>query len=159
VAERWNGSRWSRRRIPPSKPAFGFLKISDLSCSSMSACTVVGFWAECAGGPVACPVHGLAWVLNRSRWSVHSVSDGGYATVSCVSANWCVGAAPRRLDLWNGKRWSSKFKLRGRGQLAGVSCTSVRACIAVSDDGKVAEQWDGRSWNRVVPPASSPANS
>jgi hypothetical protein len=105
VAERWNGSRWSRRRIPPSNPpSFGFLKISDVSCSSMSACTAVGFWAECAGGPVACPVHGRAWVLNRSRWSVHSVSGGGYDTVSCVSANSCVGAAARELSVWNGKR-------------------------------------------------------
>lgn len=159
VAERWNGSRWSRQRIPLANAQSNGLKISDLSCSSMSACTVVGSWAACAGGSAACPVHELAWVLNRSRWSVHSVSDGGYDAVSCVSANWCVGAAPRQLGLWNGKRWSTKFKLRGRGQLVDVSCTSVRACMAVSDAGNVAEQWNGRRWNRVAPPASTPANS
>jgi hypothetical protein len=36
--------------------------------------------------------------------------------------------------------------------LAGVSCTSVSACIAVSDDGKLAEQWNGQRWNRVPSP-------
>lgn len=160
AAERWNGSRWSRRRIPSSNPhPFQGVNISDLSCSSMSACIAVGFWAECAGSPQVCPRRGLTWRLNGSRWSVHSVSGGGYDTVSCVSANWCVGAAPRQLSLWNGKRWSTTFKLRGRGQMfADVSCTSVNACIAVSEDGKVAEQGDGRSWNSIAPPATAPAN-
>jgi hypothetical protein len=170
VAERWNGSRWSRRRLPSGyRQSFGFLNISGLSCSSMSACTAVGFWGECAGGPVACPVHGRTWVLNRSRWSVHSVSDAGYDTVSfsdasydtvsCVSANWCAGTAVGQLRLWTGKRWSTMFKLRGRGHLAGVSCTSITACIAVSDDGKVVEQWNGKSWKRVAALATTLANS
>jgi len=159
AAERWSGARWSRRRIPSSNShPFHDLNISDLSCSSMSACIAVGFWAECAGSPQVCPLHGLAWLRNGSRWSVHSVSGGGYDTVSCVSPHWCVGAAPRQLSLWNGKRWSTTFKLTGRGQtFTDVSCTSVNACIAVSDNGKVAEQWDGRSWNSIAPPATAPA--
>jgi hypothetical protein len=163
VAERWNGSRWSRQRRPLSNQ-HDFV-VSDLSCSSMSACTAVGFWAACAGGPAACPAHGLAWILDRSRWSVHRVphaptdsfeNGAGYATVSCVSADWCFGAGSHQLALWNGTRWSIKFKLSRRGEtLAGASRTSVSACIAVSDDGKLAEQWNGQTWNRVAPPASS----
>jgi hypothetical protein len=170
VAERWNGSRWSRQRLPSgSRQSFGGLYISSLSCSATSACTAVGYWGECAGDPVVCPVHGRTWVLNRSRWSVHSVLDASYdrvsfsdasnATVSCVSANWCVGAVVGQLRLWTGKRWSTMFKLRGGGHLAGVSCTSVTACIAVSDDGKVVEQWNGESWKRVAPLATTLANS
>lgn len=160
VAERWNGARWSRQRQPLSNQHDFF--VSDLSCSSMSACTAVGFWTACAGGPAACPAHGLAWNLDGSRWSVPRVPraptdsfdhGAGYATVSCVSADWCFGAGSQQLALWTGTRWSIKFKLSRRGErLAGASCTSVSACIAVSDDGKLAEQWNGQRWNRVRSP-------
>lgn len=162
IAERWRPSHWRlQRRLPVSDP--NDIAVSDVSCSSVSACTAVGTWAACAGGPRACPAHGLTWALNGQRWSTHRVPHAptdsfehgaGYARVSCVSADWCAGAGAHQLGLWNGTRWSIKLKLPGH-TLAGVSCTSVSVCIAVSDDGKLAEQWNGQTWNRVAAPAPS----
>jgi hypothetical protein len=128
--------------------------VSDISCSSMSSCVAVGYSTPCAGSPSVCPVHGLTWVLNGSGWSVRRASGSGYDTVSCVSATWCLGSAARRVALWNGQRWSTTLELRGRRQLAAVSCASATACLAISDDGRLAEQWNGAGFSRVAPPSS-----
>src|SRR5262249_53031553 len=65
-------------------------------------------------------------------------------------------------ERWNGRRWSVMHLATppgGPGVLAGISCTSARACTAVgatvTSGGPVtlAERWNGRRWHIQPTPA------
>ncbi|MHB1928961.1 MAG: hypothetical protein ACYCUG_05995 [Acidimicrobiales bacterium] len=105
---------------------------------------------------------------------------GSAQAVSCVSATWCVAVGTTLLrdptpgvnggryyrgvhDLFTGGAWrpmpaGDLADLAGR--LIGVSCVSVRWCVAVGEaDGAGAqrtlvETWDGQRWSRSASPNS-----
>ena len=172
LAEHWNGITWARQHTPnPAKSARSFL--AGVSCTSGSACTAVGFYADHAGHQFT-----LAERWNGRNWRAEHVPgpagepgvqlDG----VSCGSASACmaVGTFDGGIftDVWNGKSWSLKPVAAPRGGkdgfLSSVSCTSASACTAVGDYVRhtrvvpLAERWNGKSW-KPQPVATPPGAS
>ena len=102
-----------------------------------------------------------------SRWSTKSLpaSWRGLGGVSCTSRSACTaigtfsGKPRQELTLaarWDGTRWSRQHPpspANGGSLLAGVSCTSRTACMAVGScycsgvHKPVAEGWNGREWS------------
>jgi hypothetical protein len=173
VVERWDGARWSPQRLPALHRAGA--TVTDLSCSSVTACVAVANWTPpgcdtsegLAGGGLspgaiaqaarACPSGVVAWRLHGSRWSEHSFFSAVAFSVSCVSATWCVfdeggGSAL----LWNGTRWTPQLTPRD-GLPVVISCTSITACIAIGGTPKFAWLWNGTNWHSVPGPATARA--
>lgn len=128
LAEHWDGSRWSRERIP--KP--GGAQLSAVSCTSTAACTAVG--SSDAGDSV------VVW-WNGSRWSRQMLPRprGSPLAISCSSARSCtvVGPGAGQVERLNGARWKLESIPPVPGSraaaLLGVSCPSRTACVAVGD--------------------------
>jgi hypothetical protein len=175
LAERWNGSGWSRERIPSrgyfAQPLIGYF--TDLSCVSASSCLAVGAWdnnndfcsnlaldartsrvTSCGGGLV------LGW--NGSRWSLQvkgAISPSG--PLSCATATWCVAYWRPGIRRWNGRRWKRQPTPSNSGEVKGVSCISRTACVAVGDKAAPGDPlatvplawiWNGTSWIDQSPP-------
>jgi hypothetical protein len=162
LAERWNGSSWSLLQIPlPAADASGFL--NGVSCTSINACTAVGYYQIDGNLPF-----GLIERWNGSSWSIQAnpsgVTNHALDGVSCTSATEClaVGSTVASGEIafserWNGSSWqalSTPTPSPSRGSpLMDVSCTTASACTAVgrSLDAALApsalvERWDGNSW-------------
>lgn len=126
---------WSVMRLPA-----GVDELTAVSCSSASTCTAVGRGAEVlrlAGG----------------RWSIEqppNTADSYLTGVSCVSPIGCIavgtisppeccGPSLPLAEQWLGASWSREpippfpSGHAPSTDLAGVSCTTERACIAVGD--------------------------
>jgi hypothetical protein len=73
------------------------------------------------------------------------------------------------VERWNGKRWSIQPTPRLQGDLAGVSCSSETACIAVGQVGiyngydsyerTLVERWNGAKWSVQQTPIVGAGNS
>lgn len=172
IAERWNGSRWSRIAMP--KPAgTGDIAPGEVACPADHECLAVGVGYPLTGsGNFA-----IAEYWNGSRWTAALAADPGSSSlliaVSCPSAASCYAAgqytpagsfawAPL-IEHWNGKRWSAQPVPVPRGtrfgSLSDVSCPTARFCVAAGTDGagELIERWNGRAWSASVPPSSSSA--
>jgi hypothetical protein len=141
LAVLWNGSlgRASVASQPMEVPPGATnTQLNGVSCTSVSACTAVGFYQDSAGE------HTIAERWGGSRWQIQPSGTGigahaAFNAVSCVSANYCVAVgrsgAGQLAEVWNGSTWV--FSLGGiwngatANELKGVSCTAVSACIAV----------------------------
>jgi hypothetical protein len=173
IAERWNGSHWSRMAMP--KPAgVGDVFAGGIACPTNLECVAVGggYPAAAGSGPSA-----LAGTWNGSRWTVGRAAAPGVsselAAVSCPSAASCyaVGsftpehsnASHALIEHWNGKKWSQQTAPDPRGtsfdDLADVSCSSAKFCVAVGTDGagELIERWNGRGWSATTPKSRSSA--
>jgi hypothetical protein len=163
VAERWNGTRW---RIQPTPNLSQGGDLNGVFCTSASACTAVG---RSGAGPLA-----ERW--NGTRWSIQATpnppqGNGFLSGVACTSATTCIAtgasnpftpSATTLAERWNGTRWTLQVTPnppQGGGELNGVSCTSVSACIAVgnSNAGNLAERWNGTRWQ--IQPTPNPAGA
>jgi hypothetical protein len=163
LAERWNGTSWSRLSTPnPAGAAVSFLL--GVSCTSASACIAVGEYFDGSGAH-----HAFAERWNGASWSLQSVpepsgSQGSFlSAVSCSSAAGCtaVGSSIESstfgvfgntlAEHWDGTSWSIQSTPNPSAvqYLSGISCVSSTACVAVgqSDQGTVAERWDGTTWS------------
>jgi hypothetical protein len=128
---RWNGIRWSTKRLagPPNH-------LSSVSCAAANACTAVGGWRA------------VRW--NGHRWLVESIphparaKGAGMTGVSCSSRVRCVAVGTVRgrsghavgvVGRWNGAKWSVRQFPNAVGarasKLVGVSCIARMDCIAV----------------------------
>ncbi len=161
-------STWTIESTPnPAGAEIGVL--SAVSCSSGSACTAIGSWAQSAsvpGGVLAQRWNGKSWQIQRTPKPKGAASSNLYG-VSCPSSIACasVGTAYRtagKLDVnlaeaWNGKSWRVQATPNVNGatesNLYAVSCTSASACTAVGDYDNTAgvpravvERWNGKAW-------------
>jgi hypothetical protein len=166
IAERWNGSRWSRLAMP--KPA-GVDDVANggVACPSSGECVAVGVGypsPSSRGGPF--PIAGY-W--NGSRWTAGraaAASSGILAAVSCPSVRNCyavgnytpkgTGALAPLIEHWNGATWSKQTAPAPRGSFAiliDVSCPSAKFCVAVGTDGSgvLIERWNGSGWSMSAP--------
>jgi hypothetical protein len=186
LAERWNGTKWTLMSTP-NPAGQSDTELQSVSCTSSSACTAVGFFADnsvMTASPVA-----LRW--NGSSWSSQSVpvpvTDPGAAAwlygVSCSTARSCIAVGyynpqPGQAgflvpfsERWNGSSWSIVRVPVPAGttsaQLAGVSCTAPSACSAVgasSTDGfatsvRLAVRWNGTAWSLESVPNPGPPST
>ena len=173
LAESWDGTAWSIRHVP-MPPGGTHSALDAVSCSAATACTAVGYYTSNLGEQVT-----LAERWDGATWSVQptAVPPGAarslLAGVSCGSATSCVAvggdetrqnAQDRLAYSWNGTRWTlveaSSPPGGVYGFLAGVSCATATACIAVgnelsasSDDiVTLAQAWDGSTWKVLAVP-------
>ncbi len=116
-----------------------------VSCSSVAACTAVGYVTD-REGTVG---HLLIERWNRSRWNVQSVSSslqGLLDAVSCPSARACIAvgslgdpAEAANVPLimrWTGSRWTRMpAAATPPGGFASVACVSSSSCTAVGSTG------------------------
>jgi RHS repeat-associated protein len=144
LAERWNGTAMSLESSPnPAGKAI--VQLSDVSCTSASACASVGFSQTAVGG-LASGTLGERW--NGSAWSTQSTVDpeplppeSRLGAVSCPTASFCAafGSDSSRkqelVRLWNGSEWKVGNTEAPVGIPADASCTSATSCMIVGLNG------------------------
>jgi hypothetical protein len=174
VAERWNGTRWTRASMP--KPAGAdIVTIGGVACPSRSECVAVGtgYPPPSSKSDVTFPI---ADYWNGSRWTAGRAaaagSGGAFAAVSCSAARNCYAVGeytPKStnnfvplIEHWNGKSWSKQNAPVPSGttfgELTAVSCRSATFCVAVGTDGSgvLIERLTTSGWSKTTP-RSAPA--
>ena len=90
LAERWDGTAWSRQRVP-NQPDFQDSELAGVSCPDGSTCVAVGFWAKSKYGRGAAILaerwDGQAWTLESPP---EPPGNGGLMAIDCASAMACV---------------------------------------------------------------------
>jgi alpha-tubulin suppressor-like RCC1 family protein len=167
VMERWNGTAWSVQSTPPTPvgPAFG--GPSAVSCSTAESCTAVGGYQGNPGGiwfPLVETWNGTVWRLQRLPNEAPESEESGLTSVSCVAGVRCAAvgdyitsgsARAHELPVVRNEPQmavQSTAAEAGSGILAGPSCASATACLAVGAFNKsgsitsVADEWNGLEW-------------
>jgi hypothetical protein len=144
LAERWNGTAWSVQTTANPEGASN-VTLLGVDCSSSTACTAVGSYAERSG-----VVRTLVERWSGTSWSIQRSTEPAGATrsvlnaVACAGASACTavgsyversGATKALAESWNGSSWSLATPTSpGRSsQLFGVACPEAEGCIAVGD--------------------------
>jgi hypothetical protein len=141
LAERWNGTTWTRQRIPATR---GSDNLSGVACTFDGSCTAVGYATDFQGYPST-----LA-----ERWHTTATKKGGHHLVG----KWSVQTTPF-------PPFNSDY---GYLSFLGVSCISTATCTAVGNDFRpsmqlpagttLAEQWNGLAWS-ITPTPALPADT
>ena len=175
LAERWNGRKWM---IQPTQTPSGtkYAIFQAVSCTSPRACTAVGSYGK-KGYTLAERWNGKKWVLQSTPNPVTGTDGNELLGVSCSSVTSCTAVGESDItdsksdtiaEHWNGRKWALQPTPRhpdgNESELAGVSCPSANACIAVGFSGNsvrpwvtLAERWNGRKW--VLLPTPNPSGS
>jgi hypothetical protein len=169
--QRWNGSEWTSQTL--AVPTGGKSVTAEaVSCSSVSACVVVGSYVNASSEPKT-----LAETWNGSEWKVQTsptpASFGSLRSVSCPAASECTavgatGATQSFAMRWNGSEWSLQTTINPSSDtyLTSVSCVSSTFCMATgyyydSTAGKWtphAQRWNGTEWSTQAPVKPAGAN-
>lgn len=163
------GSFWVFDQPPPldgANPCQVNSGLVAISCSTLRFCMAIGSYVPVGGGRVA----GLATRWDGARWTssptaaVTGTTNVNLSSLSCSSSMACTAVGSRTekgstsplAEYWNGHGWvmqpTAEAPGAGSGTLTGVSCGSVRSCIAVGvyDEGArtlaLAERWKGSNW-------------
>ncbi len=188
AAEHWDGVRWGFQRT--ANPAVAQAALDAVSCRAV-VCVAVG---NRSGGHLRSVNLGERW--DGKRWRIErtptapeksAIGLAGLVSVSCPSASDCTAVGSRGIlqvagprepvaERWHEGRWSVQTLPElpfdfGAGELDGVSCPSVTACVAVgvtpligkpaplpgSSEIPFAERWDGKHWtvNTLPVPAGA----
>jgi hypothetical protein len=147
---KFTAAAWSLQTTPNHLNPTGVL--SATSCSSATACTALGHYADTNGNQVT-----LAEAWDGSSWTTRTTPNPSGATnsrlnaVSCTSATACIAVGSSNgatlAERWDGSTWTIQTT-PSSGSLNGVSCTSATACTAVGSSNRLplAERWDGSTW-------------
>jgi hypothetical protein len=172
LAEIWNGTTWAIEAVPLPSGGLGG-NLVGVSCTSASACTAVGYYADSANANAA-----LAEIWNGSDFASETpptpagattsifdaVSCSSSPSVDCEAVGWDFRSGPeiaRMLaEVWNGTRWSIQSAptpndASGGSYPTGLSCGSPDACISVGEglngSGDLgygwAQSWNGSKWS------------
>jgi hypothetical protein len=142
LVERWNGKEWSVQTVPSPEGAED-TALSEVSCTSATACTAVGDYYN--GNH-----HAMAVAWNGKAWSLQTVAkpaEEKYSKligVSCRSSEYCIAVGEDTsksgtltlAEVWNGKEWSvqSTPNPSSGAILESVSCVSTTECMAIGRD-------------------------
>jgi hypothetical protein len=145
-AERWDGSSWTIAPMPAPAGAHQTI-VNNVSCSSTSACTAVG-WTLDAGGVWAALAErwdGTAWAL-QSPPAITGSTLAYLEDVSCPDANVCVATGFSRdgagtdvtlVERWDGTAWTVQSSPNpiagGSSHLDAVDCVAIDVCVAAGD--------------------------
>ena len=166
LVEHWNGMT-IRTQGDPATEALG------VSCTGKTFCMEVGSHPDAHGYPRA-----TAAKWNGTRWRTVSLpavtTYDELEAVSCWSHKGCIAVGARMASAnsydrplalrWNGSSWKAQKTpavTQWLNHLAGVSCVSGSACLAVGqafldaqgrDSKTLAERWNGRRWRSVSAP-------
>jgi hypothetical protein len=149
-AESWNGTEWSVETAPAPSGSTK-TRVSGVSCTSATACTLVGDYTGSSGIEVTLAERwsGTEWVVQTTPNPAEAKSSSLSGSVSCTTATTCtavgvsLNGAGKYVTLaehWNGTEWktqSTPNDEKGEGWLSGgVSCASSTSCAAVGNTGK-----------------------
>jgi hypothetical protein len=170
LVERWDGRSWTIQTTP-SPPAAARGGLFGVSCTSVVACTAVGFSG--GGSPLVERWNGAGWAIEPTPPPTDpNVGGGSLRSVVCRSSSDCVAVgewdrrtfvgAPSSITLaehWDGTRWALQTTPSVTGarvsNFYGVSCSAVNDCTAVGessvdatpDNGDaLAAHWNGATW-------------
>jgi hypothetical protein len=144
LVERWNGTQWSIQQTPNPEAAVA-VQLPGVACSSQGSCMATGFFSIDTGIEVMLAErwNGDSWSIERTLYPT-GATGVQFASVSCVSPSSCTavgffgdaaGFNDALAERWNGTDWTIQRTPHPAGasdnSLAGVSCTSTRACTAV----------------------------
>jgi hypothetical protein len=176
LAEIWNGTSWTLQSVPLPAGALGGDLVS-VSCTSASACTAVGDYANSGNANVA-----LAESWNGTSFTIQKFKPPAHATTSTLGAVSC-GPAPgtgcqaegwyfppgREIaktlaEVWNGSAWSIQSTgvptgAGGGSYPDGLSCGAASACTSVGQGINSAghsvawaQGWNGTAWaDQAIP--------
>ncbi len=180
LAETWDGTAWGQQSVPtPTSATDAYL--SEVSCTSATACTAVGTSYDQQTGvdsPLAERWDGTAWTIQTTPQPT-SPADSYLSGVSCTSATSCTAVGYSNVasstasyvplvEHWDGTTWTIQSTPSPTGVtsslLSAVSCTSATACTAVGVSNNnasapavpLAERWDGTAW--TIQPTPAPTN-
>ena len=169
LAETWNGTEW-KVQSTPNPPETTVALLSSVSCTSSTACTAIG---EYANEPLSLPFLPVAERWNGTAWQIQSTPtpEHAYITtltgVSCPSTSSCIavgsyynekiGRDLALIEAWNGTEWTIQTPPDPSGsvrtELYAIACPSSTACTAVGhyQNGSdvwlpLAERWNGTEW-------------
>jgi hypothetical protein len=155
-------------KSPPTPEGGASVVLSDVSCTSESACTTVGRYS--VGGtpkPYVARWDGSAWSLQSAPSPTEGSASEALLGVSCASSTFCVavGTAKNKpfAERWNGSEWTIASAPNPEGateaRLDGVSCPTTSACVSVGSyvpsggsRKTLAERWNGSSWSVLSSP-------
>jgi hypothetical protein len=171
-AESENGSGWTLHPTPDPAGAVAS-ELLGVACTSVSACTAVGFSTSGAGVTTTLVEawDGVSWTIEPSP-DPPDAGGSGLLAVACGSPGDCqavgesTGQSGGLLSLaegWDGATWTIEATPAPVGstgsRLLGVSCLAPGACTAVGGYGNLAgvgltlaESWDGASWSIEATP-------
>jgi hypothetical protein len=168
LAERWDGTSWTRQSVP-FPDGFAATPFHGVSCPAIGNCAAVGDWPPLASGRQTVPAarwDATGWQIQSAPAPAGSVRSGLIA-VSCTSAADCVAVGDANpvpqphsglplIERWDGARWRIDASPAPAGTdnspLAAVSCGARRSCVAVGawfdavGYRTLAERWDGTRW-------------
>ena len=163
------GEYWDVETLAPPLPQGGSeLRINDVSCTSESACTMVGRYSS--GGqykPYVARWNGTSWSQQTAPSPTEGNAGEALLAVSCASSTSClaVGKAAGKpfAERWNGTEWSLSSVPNPSGSvdasLQGISCTASNACVAVGSYAKsgasqktLAASFNGTAWTVLSTP-------
>ena len=163
LLERWNGVRWVLEKAPPPSKHVTSITLSQVSCSSLKACTAVG-QSTTSSGATALAEHwnGATWVTQVLP-VLKGHRSSKLAGVSCASPDDCqavgdtIDAAGTDVSLaehWNGRQWmleSIAALPHTVLALSAVACPRATSCAAVGR-GSIAI-YSASAWKVQVAPA------
>jgi hypothetical protein len=163
LADVWNGKAWTPAE--PPAPGGNSTFLDGVSCVSPKSCAATGaYTANSVLVALGESWNGKRW--NRTRPIVPAgAEDSDMPGVSCVrGTSYCVAAgfyysktgANELIESWNGRNWKLMQAVpfpagSSDGGLTGISCSSVKSCVAVGEDDQsylsdIEEIWNGKSW-------------
>lgn len=153
LIERWNGKRWSARRVAPKGVLDG------ISCVDATHCWAVGFTVLSSTKTAPLIVHIDGADADVARSPAHSGRQLKAVSCPTVSTCWAVGATSL-VGLSNGT-WQKSPSPPSPfyGEMLGISCVAeTNNCAAVGDAASGggppwAGMWDGTTWTDVSTPS------
>lgn len=132
LALKWDGVSWTV--LTPTTPAGATAAtFTGASCTSPTACEVVGGYTTTAGGTF--PTTTLAETWNGSVWNLQttpSPQPGGFGAASCAAASACTAVGQTMFaENWDGLSWTTQSLAAPptqSSQLTAVSCATTTTC-------------------------------
>lgn len=173
LAERWNGTSWTKQTTVNSKEKEGETHLLSVSCPTVSSCVAGGY----ENGLTF--FKSLAETWNGTSWAMTTSPPGEnvLASMSCTASNACTAtvAGEREFVLrWNGTGWTEQKLMKPENSVgvaaSDVSCSSATSCTVVGKYSKeiekgvfepklLAEEWDGTTWTVQSVPVPSEISS
>jgi subtilisin family serine protease len=162
-----SGSWQATAKAPPAPEGGTEVRLSDVSCTSESACTAVGRYKTTEYKPYVARWNGTSWSLQTAPNPTEGDASEAMLSVSCASSTFCMaaGRAAKKpfAESWNGSEWTRVTAPNPEGAteatLEGISCSSSNACMAVGNykgssgpNKTLTERWSGSSWSVVSSP-------
>jgi hypothetical protein len=141
LAERWGGSSWTIQNVPNPNPEGLNMSLRDVSCTSETACTAVGYYEDSVSGNTVT----LAERWDGSSWTITSTPNpgrmgAGFTAVSCNLVSVCTaggvfdGSTPFA-EQWDGTTWTIQSMPKPTGatdlRLNDASCPFATSCTVV----------------------------